>query len=254
MSIHKKIDTSAELLIHRCGNGIKLIRPEQNSNTTLSLTQQNTNHTVGSILNLPLSVYFIRADSINVNVNEHDAKLCGFDSVNNAIGKLCFSGFTTKSAEISTQNDNIVMTSQKTKISEEDVVLSKGNINRPTLSIKLPWYDDENTVIGLFGCSIIMGQHPLAESLSIISNLGILNSPEHTSHYIGTEINKTYLSKRQFSCAKLLLSGMTQKEIAAQLNLSPRTIESYIENLKSKLLCRNRTELILKLAEVLNKY
>lgn len=105
---------------------------------------------------------------------------------------------------------------KKVKISEEDVVISKSNMSRPTLSIKLPWYNDDNNVIGLFGCSIILGRHPLAESLSIINKIGLLNAFEDPSSHIGKEINHQYLSKRQLSCAKLLLTGMTQQEIADQ--------------------------------------
>lgn len=248
MSYLKNIDTSNELRIYRSGNGVKLIRPNQIKH---SLLVHDTKHTVKSMLELPLSVYFIKADGINANVNENDARLCGFDSVKSAIGKTCFSEFTEESAWITTQNDKAVMQLQKIKISEEDVVLSKGNISRPTLSIKFPWYNDENKVIGIFGCSIILGQHPLAESLSIVTKIGLLNTLENTAPYIGAEINKTYLSKRQLSCANLLLSGMTQREIAAHLNLSQRTVETYIENIKVKLHCRNKTELILKLTEII---
>ena len=41
-------------------------------------------------------------------------------------------------------------------------------------------------------------------------------------------------SKREFECIKSLAHGKTTKEIAQRLNLSPRTIASYIENIKNK--------------------
>ncbi|SRR5579883_86936 len=59
------------------------------------------------------------------------------------------------------------------------------------------------------------------------------------------------LSPRQHSCAKLILAGKTANEIAESLSLSTRTIESYINNLKIKLNCANRADLIVKLIKIL---
>jgi len=59
------------------------------------------------------------------------------------------------------------------------------------------------------------------------------------------------LSGQQNACARLLLKGMSCKGIAQEINLSPRTVESYLNNLKNKLKCRNRTELIVKLTDIL---
>lgn len=59
--------------------------------------------------------------------------------------------------------------------------------------------------------------------------------------------NSISLSIRQQQCASFLLQGMTAKEIARELNLSKRTIEHYIENLRKKLSCRNKSQLIIHL-------
>jgi LuxR family transcriptional regulator, quorum-sensing system regulator SolR len=58
------------------------------------------------------------------------------------------------------------------------------------------------------------------------------------------------LSIRQLDCAKYLLDGLQYREIASKLNLSVRTIETHIEYLKTKLDCRNKSELILKLSKI----
>lgn len=58
------------------------------------------------------------------------------------------------------------------------------------------------------------------------------------------------LSKRQKECALMLLNGMTTKEISEALKLSQRTIETYVNNLKYKLHCQNKTQLIIKLAQL----
>lgn len=50
------------------------------------------------------------------------------------------------------------------------------------------------------------------------------------------------LSKRERQCLKSFLLGKSAKETAADFNLSPRTIEFYFENIKNKLVCRNKHE------------
>ena len=59
---------------------------------------------------------------------------------------------------------------------------------------------------------------------------------------------KLPLSARQRDCVKLLLQGLTAKEIAIKLNLSYRTIETYLETLKKKLGCKNKAELLIMLS------
>ncbi len=55
------------------------------------------------------------------------------------------------------------------------------------------------------------------------------------------------ISRRQFECIDLLLTGATTKEMAIKLNISPRTVEDYINFLKQKFQARNKAALILKL-------
>lgn len=52
------------------------------------------------------------------------------------------------------------------------------------------------------------------------------------------------LSKQQTRCLLLLMEGYTATETANKMNLSHRTINHYLENLRDKLGCRNGKELI----------
>ncbi|WP_019215119.1 response regulator transcription factor [Legionella tunisiensis] len=54
----------------------------------------------------------------------------------------------------------------------------------------------------------------------------------------------SHLTKRQMDCLYHLVKGMTIKQIANTLNLSPKTVEHYLDAVKVKLKCRNRAELI----------
>lgn len=55
------------------------------------------------------------------------------------------------------------------------------------------------------------------------------------------------LSRRERECLSLLLKGNSAKQTGRILNLSPRTIESYIEAIKRKFDCRTKIEIISKL-------
>lgn len=52
------------------------------------------------------------------------------------------------------------------------------------------------------------------------------------------------LSAREQECVRYFLQGKTAKETAYLLNLSYRTIEEYFTNIKKKLHCRNKRDLI----------
>ncbi|WP_232051862.1 response regulator transcription factor [Aquicella siphonis] len=54
------------------------------------------------------------------------------------------------------------------------------------------------------------------------------------------------LTKRECECVFLLVRGKTAKEMADLLLLSKRIIESYIENIKNKMNCQNKAELLVK--------
>lgn len=63
--------------------------------------------------------------------------------------------------------------------------------------------------------------------------------------------NLVKFTNRELDCARLLVTGKKIKEIANAHNLSPRTIETHLNNLKMKLDCRDKVELIIKLRNLL---
>lgn len=239
----RQIDTSTELEIRRFANGIKLHRASQN---TLH------NHTVSDVLHLPFQVYFENTSHTTLKSNEIYAEVNGFASLQECIGEKWYKPFKYNTILPTLKNDKEVVQQNKYIIVEESG-LRVDETEVHTLSIRMPWYSNENKLIGLFGLSISLGKAPLAESLLQIADLGLLNSENKIKNVIGTEFNNVYLSKQQLICAKFLLNGMTAKEIANKINLSSRTVESYIDIIKTKLKCYNKTELILKLSELFKK-
>ncbi|MDF2577641.1 MAG: hypothetical protein K0S74_1125 [Chlamydiales bacterium] len=69
------------------------------------------------------------------------------------------------------------------------------------------------------------------------------------SNYHGMEFKRyvrNTLSTQELQCLKLYFMGKTAKETAEIMNLSFRTVEHYLENVKNKLNCTTKRELIEK--------
>ncbi len=70
------------------------------------------------------------------------------------------------------------------------------------------------------------------------------STAKNVSYYIGQLPCGDDLTNRQLELLYYLVQGYSQKEIAHVMKLSPRTIESYLENIKIKLNIYNRSQLI----------
>jgi DNA-binding CsgD family transcriptional regulator len=69
-------------------------------------------------------------------------------------------------------------------------------------------------------------------------------SPVRKRIMLGALFPNRHLTYREAQCIQLMLQGLTMKLIGHTLDLSPRTIEYYLNNVKQKLNCRNKKELI----------
>lgn len=70
---------------------------------------------------------------------------------------------------------------------------------------------------------------PMKQNLASLDHLK--NDISMTKYRFGTDI---FFGKRELECIIRLLRGETTKEIGLHLNLSPRTVESYLDNVKRK--------------------
>ena len=65
-------------------------------------------------------------------------------------------------------------------------------------------------------------------------------------YFLGRAHPGIYFTQREMECICLLLEGNTLVQVATVLNLSPRTIEFYVRNMKMKLRCQTKDELLEK--------
>ncbi|MCK4869508.1 MAG: helix-turn-helix transcriptional regulator [Gammaproteobacteria bacterium] len=61
---------------------------------------------------------------------------------------------------------------------------------------------------------------------------------------LGKEYPDVKFSRREAECMVMFLQGMTMRDTAQALDLSPRTVEFYVKNMRQKVGCRTKSELI----------
>ena len=244
----RRIDTSNEFLIQRIGAGVRLVKPDKHHDSSIN--------TLENVLNMPINVYFMNTISVVEKSNEIGATKFGFESAKCMIGKSLddIAVFTNENKSCILNNNNEVMQSNITKFIEEECGYPD-TLGFQTLSIKWPWYNESKKVIGLFGCSIVLSQHSLANSLAQMMKLGLLNSTGTAPINFSLSnlcINNVYLSKRETECLRLTVKGKTAQSIAIILGLSCRTVEYYLENIKIKMNVSSKSEMVEKAVDYFN--
>ena len=93
-----------------------------------------------------------------------------------------------------------------------------------------------------------LGARPLAgRAAAAIEELG--ESAEQRLGRAAIDGEGSSLSRRELEVVRLVADGLTNREIAAELFLSPRTVDMHVRNILSKLDCRSRVEASIKAGE-----
>ena len=77
-----------------------------------------------------------------------------------------------------------------------------------------------------------------------IKKYKVLGKRSLAAYGLGSKYGDAYFTRREAECMVLLLKGKTINSVADILELSPRTVEYYIKNMKSKIGCRTKFELV----------
>ena len=95
-----------------------------------------------------------------------------------------------------------------------------------------------------------LGARPLAAKIANeLEALGEV-AEERSLEESTIRVNRTCLSRRQTEVLRLLATGLTNKEMASKLFLSPRTIEMHVAHILDRLNCRSRSEAVHKAGEL----
>jgi len=124
--------------------------------------------------------------------------------------------------------------------------LEEDHHDKAYLLQKSPLRDSNNKVVGLtYHCSA-WSQTNL---LKLMNQLDKKHQPSEAvakDYQLDENANPLDLSKRELECLFLMLRGRTAQQTANVLQLSRRTVESYLDNMKNKFGCLNKSELLVK--------
>lgn len=232
---------SPELILFRYRSGFKLISPDK---ITPHPQLKATGLSVSAALQLPLDVYFYSTDQAFLSLNEHTAQSLQLDSPQQGQGRTPMAVLSTPFATILMEN-NLKAMKYNTQIIVEERADFPNTSKIHALSFKSPCYGENDKLLGVFGYSIIESVDPLADSLTLINKFNLQYqppppTPTATKH---TALFDT-LTKREIEILGYVMRGETAKSIARKLNLSARTVETFIANIKKKLNVNSKTALI----------
>ena len=115
-----------------------------------------------------------------------------------------------------------------------------------TRVIKQPHLDVDGNIIGVFGFSVPVLDEEILSQSHLLDRFDYFFRGESlsTGYRIVEKFPFFNLSVRESECLFYLMRGKTAKEIGVKLSLSPRTVEAYIENIKMKMGCMLKGDLI----------
>jgi DNA-binding CsgD family transcriptional regulator/tetratricopeptide (TPR) repeat protein len=98
--------------------------------------------------------------------------------------------------------------------------------------------------------AVALGARPLAaEAASAVAALGA-SVADHLGRRAAAEHETAGLSRREVEVVRLVAQGLTNREIAARLVLSTRTVDMHVRNILTKLRSRTRTEAAARATEL----
>lgn len=153
-----------------------------------------------------------------LGANDMFIRHAGLNSVDDILGKDDFQMPWDCFAKKYRQDDRYILKNkQHLTITEHHRDIS-GEVTLVVVN-KKPLYDENGEMIGIIGTYSLLSQHEYHK-------------------------DKISLPKRQKQVLLEIAKGKTAKAIAEELSLSTRTVESYIDIIKTKLNCHNKTQLI----------
>lgn len=204
---------------------------------------------------LPGHIFLKDLDSKFLAVNQNFADASGFDCAEQVIGKYDPDlPWTDDENNLYVQDDQEVANSGVpiTNIRETQTAKNGKGPTKFIITSKYPLPDHNGNIIGILGIYAYLDSsfYDYASLAFIDQKMQtILKNQPQRGYKIKIKDKTITVHQREVQCAALLLKGYSPKEMASELNVSIFTVRTHIQNLKEKLDCYNRSQLIQKILE-----
>lgn len=209
----------------------------------LSAAQEST------LRQLPGLLVWLNDEDEVVFTNDFGANKLGFTNIDQALGvPIC--KFPCKVSEYADifriQNQEVINKNTDLKVLDVHPFVNGEMLTLLTQKSKID-FDNKNPGVMVL-CTQINKSMLLNISFALAQSDKKFRSTHqaHRSYKISNRFQDSNLSARELEVLFYLVRGKTVSDISTILQISKRTIESYIENIKAKLACSNKQELIEK--------
>lgn len=221
-----------------------------------AISIQTPNHTefLQIIEHFPQLVFWVSAkENVFLGGNSKFAEFLGLDDPKEIIGSNGFKYFQKEDVLLFRDyKDQVIATKEKVLVSED--IHSTGSDKLAADITIAPIIDKDNCVTSVicYGTLILqLSDKKWSEAIKLITKPNIDKLLARNNKFIvnSKDMGTVTLTKREAECALFVLKGLTAKSIAEEIFLAQRTVINHIENIKDKLGCAKREELISALTE-----
>lgn len=251
---------------------IKRIREMGSELVEMSSPQQSV--TTVFTAEMPEFVFWKNEKFEFIGCNLNFAKACGFDKPQDLIGKTDFDmPWKVKESKHFREDDYYILTQGNSKFNIHET-MRQARKNAIIKTSKIPLLNKNGRVFGVGGYFT-----EIVEPIDNVSKYACVNQASSNAVTVFSNTDKkilsftdildrlrtafhvplrrrhmlidncTPVSTRELQCIFYLLNGDTAKKIAENMNITPKTAESYLESIKTKLNCQTKSELIRKIID-----
>ncbi len=215
--------------------------------------QQDINFYINILHQLPGMIVIGDKESRCIFANKYTTRLFGYLNEDSMLGITPYDmkcNAVESASSFMSQNEFVYQTGNELTIL--DIHKYADGQQKILLTKKIP-YHENNEIIGTICHCIEIHSATLSQTCAALINSDkkfyTKVSANERSYTLDFKIHNTQLSERELDCLFYLLRGNSMKKIGKQLDISPRTVERYLEQSKYKLNCENRADLVEKCLE-----